>query len=168
MANKNREVKKYREAKETDFEDIFGIYSKYNSPNHLNQIKKSYLTLFKKRTDIFNYWVIINSEDIIVGYASLIKTSHNIFRENISAELSVYLDTDIVNSGLGIKLAKYIIAKVSNSKLEFITAYISKDNLPSIRGCKSLGFLEIGEIPKYKSFGNTFSKVLFIKPLNET
>lgn len=157
-------------AEEIDFENIFSVWSGENSfansPDSKKDLKMGLENIFKNRTGVFNFWVLKNDAGEFIGYGSYTKGSFNVFRENISAEISVYVRQEYFHHGYGHQIMEYLIEEARASDLEYILAYVSVDNVASCKMVSRCGFEKIGIMPAYKSKGMIYHKFLYARSVN--
>ncbi len=154
---KNKEIK-IRNAVKHDLGAIVGIYN-YAVINTTATFDtrpktiKSQEKWFYKHSE--KYPIIVAEDDRgVVGWASLSRWSDRCAYDN-TAEISVYVDKDNQNIGIGNQLMTEIIKIARKNKLHVIIARIAGENEISIRLHKKYGFTYVGSL---KEVGFKFNR----------
>ena len=160
-----------RLATENDFETIFSIWLdginnsfEYNEVDEDN-LKEKFTSNFNQRQGIFNFWVAMDTENNILGWQSLIKTSNNPFRQNTYAESSTYISKSNRFKGVGKMLLDYVMKEAEMSSLEYVIGFVSITNEAARKITKETGWIEVGQIPASKKRNNTFEKTFLVRPV---
>lgn len=139
-------------AKDQDYEEILSIWREANTQmlDGLSESSASFTKTFSRnfnqRNEIFDYWVLKTNDDDIVGFGSLIRASNNPFRADLCAEASIYVTSDKIGLGYGVRLSSHIVEWAKQSTLQFLTTYIEPTNRSSLRLAKKFGFHEVANI----------------------
>lgn len=160
-----------RLAIDEDFEEVFviwveGISSSFDSSSlDKGELYKKFKSNFLKRSGIFNYWVAVSENNEIAGWQSLNKCTVNPIKENHFAESSTYVKKEFRKYGIGEILLTHVTEFAKASSLQYITAYISNENIAIRTITTKLGFIEIGQLPSNSKSALNINKLFIIKPL---
>lgn len=103
-------------------------------------------------------------DEKVVGWAALTPVSNRCVYAGV-AEVSVYIDNDYKNRGIGFKLLERLCSLAEDNGIWTLQSGIMQDNVPSIRLHKKVGFRMVGyreKIGKDK-FGKWRNTVLMEK-----
>jgi len=160
-----------RIAVDNDIESIYqiwleGVGNSFDT-NSFNEIEVSqkFKDNFQKRKGIFNFWVAVDTNDKILGWQSLIKTSNNPFRENIYAESSTYIAKDNRYKGVGKALLEFVMKEAEKSDLEYVIGFVSVENEAAKKITEETGWLIVGKIPPSKKGENKKIKSFLVRPV---
>lgn len=162
---------KIRLANDEDFDIIFSIWNEgiENSfdISQINpeKIKAKFISNFKNRFGIFNFWVAIDQDDIIQGWQSLIRASNNPFRENSFAESSTYVSQKSRYKGVGKMLLEFVMKEAEKSDLEYVVGFVTINNEAAKKITQQTGWIEVGEIPNSKAEKSILKKKFLIRPV---
>lgn len=124
-------------------ENIERIYEIWRDRNPALAYDSSEMDFFRTRLALndpnFPFW-IYESEQRIEGWACLSPMRTNPAVLDTMAELSFYVSRDCVGQGIGGCLVKFAIDFATNeSSIEWVHAWVSRENDPSIRAIKRVG-----------------------------
>lgn len=162
---------KIRLAVDSDFETIFsiwldGISNSFDSHKASEDgIKSKFLSNFKSREGIFNFWVAEDIDNNILGWQSLIKASNNPFKANTYAESSTYISKTNRLKGVGKALLEFVMIEAEKSNLEYVIGFISLENEGAKKITQETGWIIVGEIPASKKGNNNIKKSFLVRPV---
>ncbi len=158
-----------REATDADYPQILSIY-RYYWDEHFKNMSDDYEKVlsylkeaFDKRETYFNYWIIGNNNDEILGWASCIPMFLTPLRKGYNGELSIYLRFDKINKTLGFKLLNEVVKILEKSPLYMLYGHICPNNTISQKMALKVGLknteIQFINSPFYPEIN------LWIKPL---
>lgn len=149
-----------REAEAKDLEQITTIYNEAvkNTTATFDTIEKTIeerKVWLKNRDENFPV-LVAEKNNIIAGYIALNKWSER-KAYDITAEISVYVNTNFRGQGIGKLLVQTMVARAQQTNLQSLIARITEGNEQSIYLHKLVGFEVMGVM---KKAGNKFGKLL--------
>jgi L-amino acid N-acyltransferase YncA len=87
--------------------------------------------------------LILKSNDLVVGWASLTKVSRRMVYEGV-AEVSVYVASKARGQGFGLMLLERLIEEAESHRIWTLQASIFPENIASLRLHRTCGFREVG------------------------
>lgn len=149
-----------REAEAKDLEQITAIYNEavknttatFDTEEKTMEERKVW---FENRTENFPI-LVAEKNNVIAGYIALNKWSER-KAYDITAEISVYVNTNFRGQGIGKLLVQTMVARAQQTNLQSLIARITEGNEQSIYLHKLVGFEVMGVM---KKAGNKFEKLL--------
>lgn len=160
-----------RLAKDADFDAVYsiwldGIHNSFDSQNiDLEKVKQKFASNFFERKGVFNFWVAVDNDDVVLGWQSLSKCSNNPFKENTYAESSTYISKCNRYKGLGKALLDYVMNIAENSELEYIIGFVAISNEPAKKITEDTGWHIVGQIPDSKKRKSKIIKSFLVRPV---
>lgn len=130
---------KYREAKEEDWEQIRQIFIDHWKQNVHSETMVRLHNKFKKRNSVYNFWLIEN-ENKVLGWCACFRVFESPLRENFTADLSIYVNKNLLAKGLGNLLMEETIILLKKSEIKLVFGHIEPKNLISKKMAKRHGF----------------------------
>lgn len=97
---------------------------------------------------IFKFFVAEDETGAIAGWVSLTPFRSNPVVREAMAELSAYVRTDVVRTGVVRKLVNYCFHHAEQSPLLYVNAFISSANEPALIAALANGLLFVGSFPQ--------------------
>lgn len=149
-----------REANDTDYPQILGIYRYYwdkhfeNLPDDYAKVLSYLKEAFDKRQEYFNFWVCDNGEGEIYGWLSCLQVFNSPLRKDYNGELSIYTRYDKQNGIIAGKLSHRVVNEIlANTPLMVLWAHIDSKNISSQKLTTRFGFKkEINVLPNSKFY----------------
>jgi len=134
---------KYYDEIKTEWDFGLLLYSKKPSPSKLSE---EFYKMHKEMIDGDSIIFIAEDDNKIVGECRITRQSRG-RGEDHSGILSIAINKDYRNKGIGYSLMKVCIAKAKR-KFDIVTLYVFKQNKKAIRLYRKFGFVKTGMWPK--------------------
>ena len=113
-------------------------------PNFLSYFRDCILDT----SDIFKFWVAVDSSNRVIGWQSLRPCETNPIMRTMISVASTYVDPDSRIKGIGKALLVHAAKYADESALHFLTACVLANNTAILKIVLSTGWIEAGIIPK--------------------
>lgn len=100
-----------------------------------------------QQDDTFKFFVAEGEDGVIGGWISLTPFRSNPAVRQVMAELSAYVRTDMLRSGIITRLIEHTWKHAERTPLQYINAFISSANQTALVAAINVGFLIIGTLP---------------------
>lgn len=152
----------YRLARDSDFEEIFliwseGIKTTFPDYNYPADLKEQFRKNFSNRSGVFNFW-IVEIDNTLIGWCSILPIFSNPIKRPFNAEVSTYIDRNCSSNGIGQALMKFVFIELKKSNLKAVYGFANTGNENSIQMCVKAGM---------SICGATNNKTILIIEINE-
>ena len=128
--------------------DIYGYYVRHTTVSFEidSPTAREMLTRIEMSTEQ-HPWLVCETEEGIAGYA-FASSYKNRPSYNYAAELSVYVDKDLVGQGIGSRLLGDLIELLKKTPVAVLVAGVALPNEPSVRLLDRFGFRPVAVFEK--------------------